>query len=269
MNNKVVHFNLFRPDRSIFKGSKNDKAEIQIITCSNSDKCNLFSRGECACMYNTIGFSSCIYGEKNVHYGYTKRARKYYTWCEEQMKKYHGIKYLNSPSMMGIVGDYIFLPYAHIEMIKDFPLEKKRFVKIKYFTKENIIKLIDFKPRDWFSYEIKSYQEKIPKFLKHLSEQFPELFSQIISNKKYEEKYKKFTNVGRKAILQTLKPNIGFYIDIHGSKWVWDGKQLHSKNSKMSFGLCKFTEITMVPQEKQVVKISSDDQVDIDTIFCE
>ncbi len=82
---KVVHFNLYRPDRSVFKSSKNDRSEVQIITCTNNDNCQLFQRGECACRKGLFG-GSCQYGRSSKQQGFTRRARKYNAWCSEKKK---------------------------------------------------------------------------------------------------------------------------------------------------------------------------------------
>ena len=265
---KVVHFNLFRPENAVFKQLKNARAEIQTITCHNSDNCQLFARNECACRHGLFG-GSCPYGNRSIYSGFTRRATKYHSWCAEQKKKYTGVGFLDAPKTLGGVGDYIFLPYTHMNMLESLPW-KGRFIKKEDFTVENVTKLIKFRPQAMFGGEIKSYQEEIPpQFLKHLSEQMPELFQQVISADECAGKrYAEWTNIGREAILETTTPNIGQYADIHGGLWTWDGKKLRSGNSKASFLLVKkFKMLSIVPEEKQVVAITDENQVNQDTVF--
>jgi hypothetical protein len=157
-------------------------------------------------------------------------------------------------------------------MMEALEWEKGPFLKKENFTPEVIIELIKFRPRTIFTgEEIKTYQEKVPPlFLKHLSEQMPEFFKLVIGTDEYcKKRYSEFSNIGRKAIVQTLSPNIGLFKDIHGGLWSWDGDNLFSKNSKMSFGLCKFSEVTLKPLKDQVVCITDEKQVNDLTVFCE
>jgi len=266
--NKIVHFNLFRPENALFKQGKNERAEIQTITCSSSNNCQLLQRGECACRYGLWG-GHCPYGKHNKQTGFTRRAGKYYSWCSEQKERYSGIGFLNSPNALGYVGDYVFLPYAHMDMLESIPWEGN-FLKKEDFNVDTIIKLITFRPRAMFGGEIKSYQKEVPpQFMKHLSEQMPQLFEQVIAaNKNAMERYQEFSNIGRKAVLETITPNIGKLADIHGGLWSWDGEKLTSTNSHASFmPVQKFNRIIIIPEKKQAVKITAENQVNKHTVF--
>lgn len=266
--NKVVHFNLFKPENALFKQKANAQAEIQIITCSNSENCQLVKRGECACRAGLYG-SICPYGKRSRETGYSRRSQKYSSWCANKKEIYKGVPFLNAPKSLGVVGDYVFIPYAHVRMIKNFPWEDEGFIKKENFTPENVIRLIGARPQAMFGGEITSYQKKVPPLmLKHLSEQMPELFNDLISKDVFcKKRYEEFSNIGREAILETLTPNVGTLKDIHGGVWVWDGFQLHSENSRMSFGLCEFSKITITPVGGQKAKITDEGQVNKDTIF--
>ena len=266
---KLVHFNLFEPHSPMFKQSKNKKAEVQTISCNNSDNCGLLKRGECS-FRMSFRSNRCMYGRYSRYVGFSQRASKYYSWNSEQKKKHEGIGFLKVPSdMMAIVGDYIFLPYAHMDMLEQISWEGP-FIKKEDFTVENIIKLLHFRPQALFGGEIKSYQKETPpSFLKHLSEQMPYLFRQVIeSDEQSKKRFSEYTNIGRKAALETTTPNIGEFGDIHGGLWKWDGKALHSTNSHASFMLVKkFKELTLIPEEKQEVVITDERQVNKDTVF--
>lgn len=266
--NKVIHFHLFRPDNSLSKQPKNTPAEIQLIICNNSENCQIFERKECACRYGLFrGF--CPYGRLSRQTGYTKRAKKYYSWCREKEERYKGVPFLNEPKKLGIVGEYVFLPYAHMDMLKSLPWNN-HFLKREDFTVETIIQLVIFRPQAMMGGEIKSYQEKIPpQFLKHLSEQMPELFQQVIEkSSEAKKRFQEFSNIGRKAILESIVPDVGRFKDIHGGLWTWDGQILHSTNSHASFMLIKkFKEVMLIPEPGQIVEITDEGQVGKDTIF--
>lgn len=266
---RLIHCNIFRPHRAIFKQGQNCRAEVQTISCCNYDDCGLLNRKECSFRIS-FGSSRCPYGKYSRYEGFTRRAHKYHSWISEQEKKYEGIENLNHPSdMMAIVGDYIFLPYAHMNMYESLPWEGP-FLKREDFTVENIIELINFRPQAMFGGEITSYQKEVPpKFLKHLSEQMSDLFTQIIAtDKSAEQRFKEYTNIGRKAVLETTTPNIGAFKDIHGGLWKWDGETLRSTNSHASFMLVnKFKELILVPEKKQKVVITDEGQVNEETVF--
>jgi hypothetical protein len=118
--------------------------------------------------------------------------------------------------------------------------------------------------------EITCYQkEEIPKFLKHLSEKANDLFLEVIKKSEHaQSQFKLYSNIGRKAILQTLTPNIGKFVDIHKGEWIWDGEWLKSTNSKASFILAKkFKELWVKPDGNVEVEITDEAQINKDTIF--
>ena len=184
-------------------------------------------------------------------------------------KRYEGIPFLDDPKVLGIVGDYVFLPYDHMDMMESLPW-RGAFLKKEDFTVEIISKLANFRPRAmWGNNEIKSYQKEVPPvFLKHLSEQMPGLFKKAIdADGSLKKRFDSFTNIGRKAVLETTTPNHGLFKDIHGALWAWDGEKLYSSNSHASFVLVKFQKVILVPRTGEVVKITDEGQVNDSTVF--
>ena len=122
--------------------------------------------------------------------------------------------------------------------------------------------------------EIKSYQdESVPLFLLHLREQFKELYEQLVETyPRAAEILSKHTNVGRKARLGSLTPNVGTFNETSSSKveahWVWDGEYLTSVDKKTSFLIVyNFSEIRIKPSLDAVVTITDEAQVNESTIF--
>lgn len=277
-NYRIIHAHIFKPHNAMFKEGRKERAEAQIVSCCNEGNCDLLNRGECS-IVAVLGSHRCPYGKYNKYSGFTRKASKYSQWIREQEEKYEGIGCLKSHShVMGFVGDYVFLPYRWMTMCEEVPFLKKEgfmtsgncFLKNEDFTIENIIKLVHFRPHAMMGGEIKDYQkEDIPKFLKHLSEKSPDMFKKLIDADEYSrQRLGDFSNIGRKAILETLNPNVGEFKDIHGGLWKWDGESLISDNSHASFMLVnKFSKLSIIPEPKQEVKITDEGQVNSDTIF--
>jgi len=274
MESKLIHCNIFEPCNSLFKSAQNNAAEVQTISCSNSNNCGFFKREECL-LCGVFSKRHCLYGQLHRDVGFTRKALKYYSWIKTQKERYKGIPFLKEPSRISVVGDYVSLPYLYLDLHKLLPFSNKISLSVKKedFTIENINKIIHFIPRTLLvNEEIKEYQKEIiPKFLKHLSEELPDLFNQVITLDEYAKKrFAEFTNIGRKAILETTTPNVGEFKDIHGGLWQWDGKTLKSTNSHASFLLIsKFKELIVIPDEKQVIVITEENQVNENTVFVE
>lgn len=281
MNNyKIIDVIVSNPALSLFKGSGNDRAACITFSCNNSQNCDLYKRGECAMRFGLSG-ANCPYGKRNREVGPTKRSKSFSEWITKRRGSFKDVlNKLSSPKILGCVGDYVFLPYAHITGINrntflnnKIPLSEEHsdfghvFVKKDLLTVDVVKDIASGHPEALFGGEIKSYQkEEVPKFMLHLSDVMPELYNEFIL--KYPEyASKKPDNVGRKAILQTLNPNIGEFKDIHGGLWVWDSEYATSKNSRMNFGLCEFTEIRIKPKDNVVVVISDNAQVKSGTKF--
>lgn len=276
---KVVYANIFEPDKSLFKSSKKDKATCKKITCTGYEQCGLYKRGECS-LITVIGWHRCPYGRFSTEEGFTSRANAYSKWIDERKIQYkEALNKLKSHSyILTEVGDYVFLPYGHMTMNKDIPflehsslfINGNCFLHKNAFTIHNIINICEFRPMAMIGGEITSYQnEEVPKFLKHLSEQMPEIFKEL--SREYERAkttVNSFSHIGRKAYLNTLTPNIGEFVDCHKSKWIWDGTYLTSYNSAASFMLVnKFSELRIKPIGEHVVTITDNDQVNKDTKF--
>jgi len=280
---KVIYAHVYNPRESLFKGNRNDKAQLFTVSCSNSENCGLFKRGEC-CRIGTFG-SRCPYGTNGHKNGYTPKARAFSQWILDNKAKY---SYLTKPSLtspkkiMTVIDGYVYLPYPHMNLNDKVPFLEKGslfnhgsdFIKTDDFTIENIVKICSYRPQALMGGEIKSYQdESVPLFLLHLREQFKELYEQLVETyPRAAEILSKHTNVGRKARLGSLTPNVGTFNETSSSKveahWVWDGEYLTSVDKKTSFLIVyNFSEIRIKPSLDAVVTITDEAQVNESTIF--
>lgn len=276
---KVVNTHIYTPHDAIFRGMRNDRAECKTVRCSNSENCGLFARGECAWL-GGFGWQACPYGKFNQKEGFTKKARAYFKWIKEK-KDLAGDtldKLSSHKNVMAIVGEYIFLPYAHITMNDKIPFLAKGglfnkencFLKYENFTIDNIISICEFRPYAMMGGEILSYQkEVVPNFIKHLSEILPKTYQQLcLVFERAKSIVDSYSHIGRKALLETITPNAGRLIDCHKSEWVWDGEYLTSNKCRASFMLISdYSELRLKPNKGCVVEISDNSQVNENTKF--
>jgi len=280
MNSELIYAYVYEPSKSPFADSRKDKAKCTTVNCSNSKNCGLFKRGQCNLLTPTMGFKSCPYGKKNHSTGFTQRSRNYYSWITKRKEQYKDIsnKLKGASSILTVVGEHVFLSYPHMNMNEEVPflshgaafVDGSEFMLLKDFTVETIINICKFVPQALMGGSIDTYQSKvIPIFIKHLSEQMPELFKEVA--KKYDrarEVVENYSHIGREAYLHTITPNMGELVDIHKAMWIWDGEYLTSKNSHASFMLVnKFSEIRIKPENQCKIKITNNDQVNENTEF--
>jgi len=270
MTEKTIHAYIYDPSRSIFKTPPDTKAELTKVRCTRSADCDVFARGECIVLQ-----SGCVYGHKTVEMGYTKRARKFRTWIVERAKTIKDVGRLKYPTeKLAVVGDFVWLPYPHMTHARTgkvtfFPVHHENFIPFEEFTVELIVKLCEARPRAVYGGEITNYQKKsVPRFLSHLTEMYPRMLAEAAEQSEHIRKLlTALTKVGRKAILQTLVPNVGTFND--GDKvWTWDGIYLTSTTASAStFLIVRGAEVRLLPVERAVVKVTDGGQVGPDTEF--
>jgi hypothetical protein len=179
--------------------------------------------------------------------------------------------------MMAFIGDYVFLPYSHMDLADVGFVQKNIYFNVscpfllkENFTVDTVLYLLNFRPQAMMGGEITSYQkEEVPKFVKHLQEISPDLFDKVYEkSEKVRAIIQTYSYIGRKALLTSLTPNVGKFVDIHKGEWTWDGEYITSKNSKAAFVLVdKFEEIKIKPVPDAVVVITDNNQVNTDTVF--
>lgn len=284
---KIVHARVYNPaGRTLFKTKANDKSECEVVSCSNQDNCALYKRGECA-MLALMNARSCPYGKRTFEYGPTKRASKLYKWVSEREEKYKDYlwKLTQYKRKLAVIGEYVFLPYSHMNMNKDIPFAShghflssgSHFITLNEFTPELILKMISFRPQALMGGEITSYQkEEVPKFVTHLREELPEIFAKVVALDPAVEKIAFRSPIGRKAILESLRPGVVVtkYHDnpkLNTQHWTWDGEYLTSTDAGISFSIVKYEscEIKIKPAPGETVDIINMDQVDENTKYAD
>lgn len=269
---------VWNPANSFFKEKKSEKAVGYIISCECPEKCELYSKGYCI----ISGGYYCPYGNKRIVVGFSRMASKFYSWIND-FEKAHKDVYraeLKKPEKLEYFINLVYIPISYLGLNKEiefvagggFFSKDKPIVRREHFNADFIKKkIVDFKPIDLFGGTIDNYQnEELPKFLLWLKQLDNTLYEEVKEMCPNLPIFKLMTNVGRKAVLQTLNPNVGTFKDIHGGIWTWDGEYLYSNNTHACFTLVDTSEIQecrIKPTNKVVVKVCEDAQVNNYTEF--
>jgi hypothetical protein len=229
-----------------------------------------------------FGWDACPYGRIRSETGYTKRARAFSPWIRERQEKYKGIRRLDyPPCKMAIIGDYIYLPYAHMDMNEALPFLSHggafrvgcSFLPLEHWNVDTVISLLDFYPRAMMGGVISAYQkESVPKFLLHLREVMPDTWEQLIHLRPELDVIP--NHIGRKAYLRTLAHPIKWITkhDKYQVVWKWNGTTLstHSMHAyNKTWGDIELEAISLIgtPKSNAIIKVQSNDWVTEDTEF--
>lgn len=264
---KIVHFSLYNPKdpNPLFKASKSDRAIAYTVNCSESGRCQLFAKGQCAARGL---FGSCKYGRESREESPTPRAQGFYPWISAQNKKHEGVGHLKSATRkVAKIADSIWLPYSNVQDVLGI---NTSFIPVDEFTPELIVRICEAQPRYSDGRRIVGYQDKVvPEMVSHFSEEFPELFAQAAATSpRIREVLSSISKVGRKALVHTLIPNVG----VLEKGWKWDGEYVYiddeaTMRAATIFAFVVGPEIRIRPAADAVVVVTDDGQVGPDTIF--
>ena len=189
---------------------------------------------------------------------------------------------LKQPKKLEYFMNLVYIPISYLNLNENIDfvdgggwglLKGRPIIRREHFNAVFISEqIINFTPRTIFgNQKISDYQEKeVPKFLLWLKQLDPQLYEKVKAMNPNHHGFINMTNVGRKAILQTLTPNVGTFTDIHGGVWTWDGEYIYSNNTHASFTLIETREIQecrLKPKGNVAVKVCDDAQVNDNTEF--
>lgn len=268
---RVVSCGIFDPSKTIFKQVANSRSKCTTLSCTLKS-CPLLDATTCVQAF-VFGLASCPYGSSRCEEGFTKRAGKAREWIADRRKLYEGIPHCGTPARkLAFVGDYAYLPYAHMDMKASLGFTRGCFLPRSDWTLHAVCELLDFRPRSWGGGAIIRYQqEEIPKFLLHLREADAEMWAALITERPALDTEP--NHVGRKAILKTLNSPIEWVTDkSYPVKWKWDGERIRtfSMNAYAStWGGLKLEEVVVegVPLDDEVVIIQKNAWVNDTTVF--
>lgn len=278
---KVINVSLYG-GKSIF-GGRETPLEASVISCDKHESCSYYNSGQCLKIRSFLS-SSCKYGDRTDIKGYTSRAKKYREFKQkwESHEQYNKLKY--PPKKLGLIDGEVVFPYPFVKITKSeegkWAVKEPgfgssiAFIPIEEFDIHLINRICGYKPRALMGGEIKSYQdETVPLFLSHLKEVLPHLYEQVI--KMNEDIVKNIDYKGREVLLASLKPCVVEYrskkYPEFNEKWHWDGELLHYKegyvNKPRVAQMDEVISFQIKPKKDAVIKITSNDQVDEDTVF--
>ena len=279
---KIVSWWVFDPTASIFKRPANEKTTCESVTC-RLKHCPLREKGFCTWM-PFLGWHACPYGKMHKETGPTKRAQSFRRWVAERKSKHPDVGVLKSPpNKMAFIGDYVFLPYAHMDMNKDaaFLKHSSAFVKgtaflpLEHWNIDTILNIIVYRPHALMGGEITTYQkESVPAFIAHLKELDPEMFDKLVE--KRPDLDVEISYVGRKALLRTLAHPIEWDAKVNDKypvHWKWDGKTLKSTSQHVYSSTwggsipMESIDFRAVPKENAAIVIQDSDWVTEETEF--
>ena len=264
---------------SIFhKAKKSERAEYRTILCK-CDSCPLLAVGACI----EVGmFSHCVYGKFSKETGPTRQAKTFSEWVnarKEQSKSFGWPK--QAPAKLSFIGDYVYLPYPHMDMCKDVPFVRHsafivsgvQFIPCAAWTLKNVLTLIDFRPQALMGGEIGSYQrEVIPLFKEHIRECDSEMWSQVILGRPQYDVAPNY--VGRKAVVKTLAfpITIPAYDARYPVEWQWNGSTLtttdiHAYGSTWGHVDAKSVKVELAPSDSATVVVKDNNWVVSSTVF--
>lgn len=268
---------VYNPANSIFKTKKSEKAVGHIVSCNCPENCALYAKGNCVAFDNC-----CPYGKRFSVVGFSRMSVKFNSWIDN-FKKAHKeacSTKLSQPKKLEYFMDMVYVPVSYLNLNKNIefvdgegvfsmakPILKREHFNANFISEQ----IVNFKPQAIFGGTITDYQKKeVPKFLLWLKQLDPELFEEVKSINHDHPAFGGMSNVGRRAVLQTLNHNVGTFTDIHGGVWTWDGEYLYSKNSHFAFALIERSETEecrLKPNKNVIVKVSDDTQVNSNTEF--
>lgn len=276
---KEIYAWVWNPENSLFKQKMSEKAKGHIYSCKCPEKCELYAKGNCVLFKN-----HCPYGSKDTIVGYSRMASKFSSWIYEFMDKHkeacNARFRLKQPEKMEYFMDLVYIPIPHLGLNENIEfVDGKGYFAYSYpivkrsdFNEEFISKrIINFYPRSLTGSVIWDYQEKeVPKFLRWLKRLDPVLFDKVKALDSDHPAFNKLSDVGKKAILQTLNPNIGTFADTSNRTWTWDGEYLYSSNVRFYGTILETEEIQecrLKPKDRAIVKVTDDNQVNDKTEF--
>ena len=238
-----------------------ESSSLRIYTCSIAESCPLLKNKKC--INCTIFGERCIYGGWHTKETHTKKSKSYRKELEE-LKALHStlpkMQYFSHHCMVDI-GEYVYLPYVHINHLdgkKDnIPFlayssvftSGSYFMKKEDFTPEVIVKLLKLRPQALMGGEITNYQqEEVPAFVFHLCKTNYKLFDDVAKI------YPKIMDIYNMAVCKAKLDNIpltylpigttnGFSLGNGVNVISWDGEYMVAEGDPEYKSLTPFKDV--------------------------
>lgn len=265
---EIIDVHLYDPmAASLFGKDKKSCAFAEVFYCSNKDNCGIYKDGGCVKrdLVGLGGRGHCPYSSSQKTTGYSWRASKFHSWISDIKTKYKDHLFaLNKPKeKLYEVGDYYYLPYITLTWLWESKFKNLldgRFIKKSDLTAEVLAQILSYRPQAMMGGEIRDYQQKdIPNLIKSIIRYSPEL-ADLLKETGLNIDFTVPSNVGRKAVLQTLNKNIE--VKIKNDTFFWNGTTLKAltKVSVINF-LPGSWECILTPDKNIDVIVENENQV--------
>lgn len=170
----------------------NERARLVSYHCELPGECPLLAEGRCI----SLRFADrCVYGKIQSQTSKTRRARSYRDFVAMARRAMVDLLEVRAAEdRMAYVGDYVFLPYAHMNHADGehaIPFlshshifsNGSPFMPRRAFTPEMVVTLFRFRPRTFMDHNkviLKYVEVSLPKFLLELSEYDPGLYAAAV-----------------------------------------------------------------------------------------
>lgn len=266
---KVINVSIYG-GKDYLLGGRETQRRALIGSCEHADTCVALKQGRCSVADHL--WQKCDYLEVSWVNGYTSRAKKFNEFMEKwrSHEKYNNIE-KRLKRFEYVANDMVRIELPHIDVEKAAKGEKGYsatksnnigYIKRSDFTVETLINIMES-----YSYPALGggklfSKDKKEEMLIAIKEIDKKLYDEYI-----EKTGKTINYVGKKAYVNTLKPNIDL-----GEGWYWDGKYICKKESdrvecKVLLSFVKGSEICFIPEAEALIKIKDNNWVTDDTQF--
>lgn len=273
-------------------GGRETPLEADIIYCDRSDKCSFYKSNKCL-KVRAFLHPTCKFGKREIIKGYTKRANKYYDFKKkyEQDECYNQLKY--PTALVGLIDDIVYmnLKYTLVNKKREEKTYSRFyncvdgyeitevgfcsgecFIPLTDLTFELFNAILSYQPYSMMGGIIIDYQDKVvPEIIQEFRKILPNYYAEFI---KQYPKYDITPNyIGKKAYINSLKPNIKFYYE--GYMWTYDGEYVSTNNFDIHYKSpwcmqgSKNTDVKFKVNDKMTIEITDNSIVDENTKFDE
>src|SRR5690625_3957490 len=250
-------------------GGRETRKEVVISSCDFANDCEALKAGRCASSNPRL--ESCVNMKNQTVQGYTSRAMKYREFVRKWKghEKYGAVK--NGLKRFEHIGNNLIrIDLPHINIQKALNGEsgysamdsgKEHYINKDEFGVEELKKIMQSYSNPLMGGRLDNKEEK-EEMLLAIKEVDRELY-----NKYIEETGTVIDFVGKKAYLNTLKPNI----NLTGG-WFWDGEYMTKKErGRVDCGVVRGfaygSDIRFKPENYSVIEVKDNGWVDDGTLF--
>lgn len=251
-----------------------EKEEITKVYAQNAKAEEILKTGQIAALDPSVRHED-PYFKIVSESGVTKRAKSYGKLKRKMTDNFPELenRLTNLSGVLKPYGDYIYIKLNYLNnyvnpFVKTDICHSQHFILKSKFTIDNIIKIIEYKPKSIMNGVIDRYQnEEIPNFLLALKIEFPELYNELkLKSEKVKNLEPNLTYVGKTAYVTTLNPgDVELRLSLLGEQtFYWNGSELTNSTKAYDGSIVKQS---IQPSDNTTVKILTNKSVNTQTKF--